>query len=419
MRFDVFISYSRKDYKDIAGNEIAGNYISMIKTALANAGLTYWIDEEGIYSGDEFLEAILSNIENSGCVVFVSTEASNQSKWTSKEIHLALQEGKRIIPIICSNTSFNKSLRLLLADIDFIDVRVNPNQGMIRLINAVKENRERLDKIREEQEIVTEIRELDITRKSLKEELNNLRNRYLSAKEEYISNLGKINTLFESLQERDVDVSNLKDEVNLSENVEHANTLEVPDIVEIAKLKQQKNNLEHIIEEKKREIDLLKKTRGKDSTRKRLGFLSILAILVVVCMLALLLRSVALQERLTKIGMEEPVIVTRMETEFNHYSIHPNDSDYGLLMRFYYICPDYSNNYYTILNKVYDPSGNMIEWTDSSVEYTWGVKIKTSEITYAYKRILLKKPFPEGEYRWEIWLDGKCIATKVFTNESK
>ena len=50
-QYDVFISYSRKDYVDEQKNIIPGNEVSKIKDALSEAGITYWFDEERIYSG--------------------------------------------------------------------------------------------------------------------------------------------------------------------------------------------------------------------------------------------------------------------------------------------------------------------------------------------------------------------------------
>ena len=47
MKYDVFISYSRKDYVDKAGNIIEGNIITQIKELLASNGYTYWFDESG------------------------------------------------------------------------------------------------------------------------------------------------------------------------------------------------------------------------------------------------------------------------------------------------------------------------------------------------------------------------------------
>lgn len=55
-KYDVFISYSRKDYVDEAGNVILDNVVSKVKDKLKGAGVSFWFDEDGIYSGQEFPE---------------------------------------------------------------------------------------------------------------------------------------------------------------------------------------------------------------------------------------------------------------------------------------------------------------------------------------------------------------------------
>ena len=57
---DVFISYSRNDYVDEQGNVLPDNILSKIKKALKENDISYWFDEEGIYSGDEFA-SVLTN----------------------------------------------------------------------------------------------------------------------------------------------------------------------------------------------------------------------------------------------------------------------------------------------------------------------------------------------------------------------
>mgnify|MGYP003299024378 CR=1 FL=1 len=73
MLYDVFISYSRKDYKDENGNVIPGNVVSKIKDALDEAGISFWFDENGIHHGDDFGEKIVDNIEDSEIFIFLST----------------------------------------------------------------------------------------------------------------------------------------------------------------------------------------------------------------------------------------------------------------------------------------------------------------------------------------------------------
>ncbi|MBQ3595470.1 MAG: toll/interleukin-1 receptor domain-containing protein [Bacteroidales bacterium] len=70
-KYDVFISYSRKDYVDEKRNVIPDNVVSKIKDALSSAEITYWFDEDGIDHGDDFADKIVANIEASEIFVFL------------------------------------------------------------------------------------------------------------------------------------------------------------------------------------------------------------------------------------------------------------------------------------------------------------------------------------------------------------
>lgn len=67
-------------------NVIPDNVVSKIKEALTKAEITYWFDEEGIYCGQNFVEKIVTNIENAKIFLFLSTANSNKSQWTCKEL---------------------------------------------------------------------------------------------------------------------------------------------------------------------------------------------------------------------------------------------------------------------------------------------------------------------------------------------
>lgn len=82
LTFDVFISYSRKDYVD-DGNVIPDNMLSKIKDAFKANGISYWFDEEGIYSGDEFASVLTSAIRNSGFCLSVWKERRRKSSFVS------------------------------------------------------------------------------------------------------------------------------------------------------------------------------------------------------------------------------------------------------------------------------------------------------------------------------------------------
>ena len=112
--YDVFISYSRKDYVDEHKNVIPGNEVSKIKEALTQAGITYWFDENGVYAGDEFARLIARNIKASKVFVFLSTVNSNESEWTADEISTAHMLKKKIIPVRIDDSVYHEDVILYL-----------------------------------------------------------------------------------------------------------------------------------------------------------------------------------------------------------------------------------------------------------------------------------------------------------------
>ncbi len=171
-KYDVFISYSRKDYVDEHKNVIPGNEVSKIKEALTKAGITYWFDEEGVYSGDEFAKVIVRNIKASKMFVFLSTVNSNQSEWTANEISTANMLKKKIIPVRIDNSVYHDDVILYISRLSHIDYNDNPEKGrqeLIRSINAYLAE----EKLAEVQKIAEEKRrqeELERQRKQQEEE---------------------------------------------------------------------------------------------------------------------------------------------------------------------------------------------------------------------------------------------------------
>lgn len=138
MKYDVFISYSRKDYIDENDNIIKGNIVSKKKELLSENNISFWFDEEGIYSGDEFASVITKAIRDSQVFLFISSANSNASTWTSNEIATALMYNKPIIPFKTDDTPYNDSVMLRISSFDFIDYK-NLDKAFVKLINSVKQ----------------------------------------------------------------------------------------------------------------------------------------------------------------------------------------------------------------------------------------------------------------------------------------
>jgi len=110
MKYDVFISYSRKD------SEIVKRFAD----ELGKAGYRCWLDVDGVETGDEFKSKIVTAIKESELFLFFSSQASNRSPWTVKEVNVAVSLKKTIIPIKLDATVYNDSLLFDLAGLDFI-----------------------------------------------------------------------------------------------------------------------------------------------------------------------------------------------------------------------------------------------------------------------------------------------------------
>lgn len=136
---DVFISYSRKDYVDDAGNVLPNNMLSKIKDNLKANGVSYWFDEEGIYSGDEFASVITRAIRTSKIFLFISSANSNQSPWTSNEISTALEYKKTIIPLRLDKSPYNDSVMMKIVSLDRIDCD-NHEIAITKLLRAIRHN---------------------------------------------------------------------------------------------------------------------------------------------------------------------------------------------------------------------------------------------------------------------------------------
>lgn len=173
-KYDVFISYSRKDYVDELDNVIEGNCVSKIKNALSKAGITYWFDEDGIYSGDKFTEKIIENIKASHVFLFLSTRNSCSSHFTSKEIACADELGKYIIPVRIDHTPYNEKILFRIADLSYVDYWKNPQKGIEAVIKSIKTYLSELKDLEEQKKADEKYRLEILDQKHQQEEKNRL-----------------------------------------------------------------------------------------------------------------------------------------------------------------------------------------------------------------------------------------------------
>lgn len=129
MKYDIFISYSRKD----------GAIVQSVADRLKAEGYSCWMDVNGIESGDAFKRVLVQAIKESKIVLFFSSANSNNTEWTVKEINIAVQLKKPIIPVLLDDTSYDDSIMFDLSGLDYIPYQKNSIRdiGLRKLLRGV------------------------------------------------------------------------------------------------------------------------------------------------------------------------------------------------------------------------------------------------------------------------------------------
>lgn len=128
MEHDVFISYSRKDRP----------IVDEICELLEDNHISYWRDVHEIDPGSKFMGEIVDAIKGCKITLFISSAYSNQSLYTAKEVALAFNEGKHIIPYKIDNSSFSKNMELLFSDINFTEAIPYSREKAMNLVADIQ-----------------------------------------------------------------------------------------------------------------------------------------------------------------------------------------------------------------------------------------------------------------------------------------
>ena len=221
MAYDVFISYSRRDYTDESNQVIPGNIITQIKQLLDANGITYWFDEDGIFSGDAFAPEIARNIKSSKIFLFVSSEHSNASEWTSNEIATAHTYKKKIIPFKYDDSIYNDSVIMYISRLDYIDYPANPIKALDRLLSSIKDYLNKLAEKEQNERLAEERRRNEeISRKekaaklqALKEKITTLETRKLDIEKDILSQEKSLSELRNEKRIIELNIAEVEEEI--------------------------------------------------------------------------------------------------------------------------------------------------------------------------------------------------------------
>ena len=112
MKYDVFLSYSRKDSAKA----------DAVCEALSGARISFFIDKEGISAGENCPEVLASTIDESRVFLLMASRNSYQSKFTKAELLYAFNHMRSgcIIPYILDDTPMPQDLEFLLGNVNWV-----------------------------------------------------------------------------------------------------------------------------------------------------------------------------------------------------------------------------------------------------------------------------------------------------------
>ncbi len=129
---DIFISYSREDQSQV---------IPVVEQ-LRRSGFKIWIDTEGIHGAKLWSQEIVTAIESSKVLILFASSKAFLSKNVTKEVALASEYEKHILPVFLDNAQIPTAMKYQLAGIQHLVHEKGQNS---KTVNKILHTLESLD----------------------------------------------------------------------------------------------------------------------------------------------------------------------------------------------------------------------------------------------------------------------------------
>ncbi len=124
----VFVSYSRRDAK----------FVERLVADLNQAGVVSWQDRTNIDAGDRWAKSIVEAVDNCDVLVLVLSPDSVVSSNVAREVALADDRQKRILPILIRSAKLTPALEYPLTGVQWVDfTNQNYDGGFSELLGAL------------------------------------------------------------------------------------------------------------------------------------------------------------------------------------------------------------------------------------------------------------------------------------------
>lgn len=115
-KYDVFISYSRKD----------STLADKICSAFDQVGITYFIDRKGMGGTANYVIKIANEIDNSKIMLLLASENAYKSKYVRNELHYAFNHDVIVLPYALDDVQPPKDYEILLINANWHYINADP-----------------------------------------------------------------------------------------------------------------------------------------------------------------------------------------------------------------------------------------------------------------------------------------------------
>ena len=124
----IFVSYSRID----------GDVVDQIVARLEQDGFKIWIDREEIKAGELWHETVVQAIDNAYAFILMLSPNSTASDNVRREVDLAEDANKELVPVLLAPVNLPANLRYQLAGIEWIEYYRDPKMKYSELNEALQ-----------------------------------------------------------------------------------------------------------------------------------------------------------------------------------------------------------------------------------------------------------------------------------------
>ena len=125
---DVFISYKAEELEEA----------SWVKSVLENNGISCWMAPACIPGGSNYAVEIPQAIRQAKVFVLILSSRAQSSQWISREIDLAINEGKIVLPFMLENCALKDDFNFYLTNVQRYAAYENKLAAAEKMITEIK-----------------------------------------------------------------------------------------------------------------------------------------------------------------------------------------------------------------------------------------------------------------------------------------